>query len=55
MLVLDLDWPHIVMRDIFRGTVGNMAVDPIRMLPATLFYFIFVQCGRIAELTGRAE
>lgn len=42
MLVLDLVWLHFVMRDIFRGTVGNMAVDPIRMLPAALFYFMFV-------------
>jgi uncharacterized membrane protein len=41
ILLFDLLWLHVVMRDVFRENLGSMMVDQVRVFPAALFYLGF--------------
>jgi len=39
--LLDALWLGFIARDFYRGEIGELMVDPIRWVPAAVFYFGF--------------
>src|ERR1700743_1980068 len=53
LLPLDFLFRGVVGKKLFANNVGDMTLTPPRMLPAVLFYIIYL-CGIVAFVNGNA-